>query len=102
MDQTRRRRLEEREWRTILERQEQSGLTVQGFCQREGLKVGSIYRWRRLQKRDGKSQKSLPESVGRDGVPAQFIDVGTFGVGSSRFEVRLDLGGGLCLQIVRS
>jgi hypothetical protein len=30
-----------------------------------------------------------------------FIDLGALGSGRSRFEVRLDLGGGVLLQLVR-
>jgi hypothetical protein len=87
-------------WREILGRQEQSGLSAREFCQREGIAVGSLYRWR---SRLGQSA-SLPEpsSRARTGTSREFIDVGALGSSGSRFEVRLDLGGGLSLHLVRS
>jgi len=39
MDQIVRQRRSESAWREIAARQEQSGLTVQVFCEREGLKA---------------------------------------------------------------
>lgn len=46
MDQIVRRRRGESAWREIVARQEESGLTVQEFCKREGLKAASLYGWR--------------------------------------------------------
>ncbi len=42
MDQIVRQRRSESAWREIVARQEQSGLTVQEFCEREGLKAASL------------------------------------------------------------
>ena len=36
-------RRSEAEWRELVERHEQSGLTVVEFCQREGIKSASLY-----------------------------------------------------------
>jgi transposase-like protein len=46
MDQIVRQRRSEGVWREIVARQEKSGLTVQEFCEREGLKAASLYGWR--------------------------------------------------------
>ncbi|MDB6014600.1 MAG: hypothetical protein JWL65_6850, partial [Gammaproteobacteria bacterium] len=46
MDQIVRQRRSESAWGEIVARQEQSGLTVQEFCEREGLKAASLYGWR--------------------------------------------------------
>jgi hypothetical protein len=43
MNQIVRQRCSESAWREIMARQEQSGLTVQEFCEREGLKAASLY-----------------------------------------------------------
>lgn len=48
MDQIVRQRRSEGDWREIVARQEQSRLTVQGFCEREGLKAASLYGWRSI------------------------------------------------------
>ena len=46
MDQIVWQRRSESAWREIVARQEQSGLTVQDFCERKGLKAASLYGWR--------------------------------------------------------
>ena len=33
-------------WREIVARQAQSGLAVREFCEREGIKMASLYGWR--------------------------------------------------------
>jgi hypothetical protein len=47
MDQVVRRRRSGSAWREIVSRQEESGLTVTAFCEREGLKAASLYITRR-------------------------------------------------------
>jgi hypothetical protein len=100
MEKVTRRRVDADGWREFLARQAQSGLSAREFCQREGIAVGSLYRWR---SRLGQSASS-PEPGGRVRTDAsrEFIDVGALGSRGSRFEVRLDLGGGLSLHLVRS
>jgi transposase-like protein len=98
---TRRRRQDANAWREILRRYAQSGLTVEAFCRSEGIGVWSLYRWR---SRLGATVRGIevadvrPE---RDTPSASFLDLGALGLSSSRFEVRLDLGGGVLLQLVR-
>lgn len=96
------RRVDADGWREILVRQEQSGLSARAFCEREGINAGSLYRWRcRLGRTSASGQTSESRPVRRN-APQGFIDVGALGCSSSRFEVRLDLGGGLSLHLVRS
>ena len=105
MDQIVRRRRGESVWREIVARQDQSGLTVTEFCEREGLKAASLYGWRvRLrQQAAGKSTSSqISKSPRAEKAPEEFIDLGAIGASRGRFEVRLDLGGGVLLQLVRS
>lgn len=40
-------RVKQRQWRDILRRQKQSGLSIRGFCQRESLSEAGFHWWRR-------------------------------------------------------
>jgi hypothetical protein len=84
-------------WREIVERQGHSGLTVPEFCEREGIKAGSLYGWRsRLREGSQRPPVSLavPKKPKMSAAPAPgFIDLGSLGTSGSRFEVRLELGG---------
>lgn len=105
MDQITRQRRSESAWREIVARQEQSGLTVTEFCEREGLKAASLYGWRVRLRQEATDKKASPRRSSRapgEKTPEEFIDLGAIGAGRSRFEVRLDLGGGVLLQLVRS
>ena len=104
MDQIVRQRRSESAWREIMARQEQSGLTVQEFCEREGLKAASLYGWRvRLRQRAAgkKASQEISKRARAEKASEEFIDLGAIGSGRGRFEVRVDLGGGVLLQLVR-
>jgi putative transposase len=105
MDQIVRQRRSESAWREIVARQEQSGLTVTAFCEREGLKAASLYGWRVRLRQSATSKRTSPTISVRAGVERtseEFIDLGAIGSSRGHFEVRLDLGGGVLLQLVRS
>jgi putative transposase len=86
-------------WGEVLARFAQSGLTVQDFCNREGFSTASLYRWRSIL--SGSPDEVRPAKWA--GKPrAGFVDLGALSTGGSRFEVRLDLGGGVLLHLVRS
>ena len=105
MEKISRQRRSESAWREIVERQVQSGLTVPEFGEREGIKTASLYGWRsRL--REGSQSPAAPPAVPKRPKPSEFpssgfIDLGSLGTSSSRFEVRLELGGGVLLHLVR-
>ncbi len=104
MEKSSRQRRSESAWREIVESQGQSGLTVPEFCEREGIKAASLYGWRsRL--REGSQSPPTPAAVPKRPEPSAhssgFIDLGSLGTSSSRFEVRLELGGGVLLHLVR-
>ena len=105
MDQIVRQRRSESAWREIVARQEQSGLAVQEFCEREGLKAASLYGWRvRLRREPAGKNTSARISRRRaraEKVSGEFIDLGAIDSSRGRFEVRLDLGGGVLLHLVR-
>jgi hypothetical protein len=105
MDQIVRQRRNESAWGEIVRRQEQSGLTVTEFCEREGLKAASLYGWRVRLRQQAAGKRNSPEvskSPPAEKTSAEFIDLGAIGASRGRFEVRLDLGGGVLLQLVRS
>ena len=105
MEKVGRLRRSESAWREIVARQAESGLTVQSFCEREGINGASLYGWRsRL--RAGSASARTPRGASKtdkaEKSSAEFIDLGALARGQSRFEVRLDLGGGVLLHLVRS
>ena len=112
MEQIKRRRLGADAWRAILERFPRSDLTVQAFCQQEAVSVSSFYLWRsKLAGSEGRSQPA--RAVVAQQPKADFLDLGTLTtrahearapaqIASCCFELRLDLGGGLQLHLVRS
>ena len=94
------RRRSRSEWRSLLAKVGGSGLGVEAFCRREGISAASFYRWRSI----------LSEAVDRGGVVVRdsapaFVDLGALNLASSprrRLDLKLDLGDGLLLHLVRS
>jgi hypothetical protein len=101
--QTDRRVLRGREgWRALLAGFEGSGLSAEAFCRREGISSASFYRWRSVFGNGGEQRRAV---VVR-GAPPAFVDAGPLGLPraqplSKRLDVRLDLGDGLVLHLVR-
>jgi len=58
----------EAQWRTLLSRFSDSGLSVSVFCRREAVSTASFYRWRGLiERHDGGEGLAVPTpSAGRD------------------------------------
>lgn len=106
MEKIGRQRRSESGWRELVDRQEQSGLTVAQFCEREGIKSASLYGWRsRL--REGPKDATVTEvapkkAKHREAPSSGFIDLGALGSSRSRFEIRLELGQGVLLHLVRN
>jgi putative transposase len=96
------RRLKAEVWRERVAKFADSGLTVRAFCAQEGISIWSFNRWRsRLAGVD-----AAPPSARRDGAPpaGPFVDLGALNgprSPSERCELRLDLGGGVTLHLVR-
>lgn len=85
------------EWRSLLAKFDGSGLGVAAFCRREAISAASLYRWR-----------GLLSAVGDDGgtevvsKTAAFVDVGALSAAAApRIDLKLDLGDGLVLHLVR-
>jgi hypothetical protein len=105
MEKISRQRRSESAWREIVERQAQSGLTVPVFCEREGITAASLYGWRSRLKEGSQSPSVSPavlkKSIPSEGPASGFIDLGSLGTSGARLEVRLELGSGVLLHLVR-
>jgi hypothetical protein len=92
-------RRSEGQWRELLERHAASGMSVAVFCKAEGISPANLYRWGNLLK-DTRMGRRVPA---KDPTRA-FIDAGVL-EGSprrSRLDLRLDLGDGWVMHLVRS
>ncbi|MGO9935027.1 MAG: IS66 family insertion sequence element accessory protein TnpA [Steroidobacteraceae bacterium] len=100
MEKIKQRRYGAKMWRKILGRFEESGMTAQAFCAREGISTKSLRRWQlRL---EGDSDRALIAKAAQlTNKPGGFIDLGDLRSGTSRYEVRLELGAGVVLSIAR-
>lgn len=96
--QVKRQRRNAQGWASVLARFAASGLSAAAFCRREGISAASFYQWRtRLEPRDGAESAPAKSAAG-------FIRLGTLQAAEplpAPFELRLDLGGGLTLQLRR-
>ena len=87
-------------WRALVDGLGASGLTLPQYCAREGIGIASYHRWRRLLAvAPRQAVKPLPATAAR-AAPA-FVDLGALAGTNARLELRLDLGGGVILQIAR-
>ena len=78
-----------------------SGRSARAFCEAEGVGLVRFYAWRRRLRGQsmparGFRKSSTPERAGG------FVELGALGAKESRFEVRMDLGAGVLLHLVRS
>lgn len=104
-----RRHLGVQAWREVFRRFDGSGESVTGFCKREGLHTSSFRRWRQrlAAVTAGTPITTQAREAGeatRQAPVASFIEMGSMGAANEparRVEVRLELGGGLVLQLVR-
>ena len=93
----------EQTWRELVVQQADSGVSVQSFCQRERLNLNTFYGCR-SNLRPGTAVSAGKASVDTAKVsePAGgFIDLGALEGSAPRYEIRLDLGGDVVLQVVR-
>ena len=100
-----RRHLSAQAWREVFGRFDASGESVTGFCRREGLHTSSFNRWRQRLSDQPAVQAKMPGKASGQATAAGFIEMGSMASAarreSARLEVRLDLGGGVVLQLVR-
>jgi putative transposase len=87
-------------WQALMAQFADSGLSAAAFCRREAINVASFYQWRA---RLSASSDAVPVRSDRVAT-AGFVDIGTLHASDpipAAFELRLDLGGGLTLQLRR-
>ena len=88
----------EPKWRAMLARHQSCGLSIEAFCRREAVSTASFYRWRAL----------LDDSYGHVDTakpPPAFLDLGALNATPTprpRLDLKLDLGDGLTLHLVRA
>ncbi|MBP7657727.1 MAG: hypothetical protein KA742_14410 [Pseudoxanthomonas sp.] len=108
MEAVKRRRLGEKGWREVLRRFDAEGATVGEFCRREGLSQSSLHRWRaRLGAvASGNADERKKSREPRKVATSAFVELGALGASTVSvgpgLELKLDLGGGLTLHLVRS
>jgi putative transposase len=88
-------------WRDLIARQAVSGVTVAEFCRREGIHAGLFRRWRSTVDQRAANVVATRDSGIRAKSMASFIDLGPLDSRASRFDVRLELGDGMVLHLVR-
>ncbi|MDE0421014.1 MAG: IS66 family insertion sequence element accessory protein TnpB [Gammaproteobacteria bacterium] len=79
------------QWRSIMARQEASGLTCEAFCAAEGIGRSAFWRWRR------RLADEEAASAGNGGP--MFVELP--GAGAASWDAELELGGGVVLRVRR-
>ena len=88
-------------WRELVGRQAGSGLSLREFCRREGLSAWSLYEWRSRLRARSEAARRVPAAMPGGKEASGFIELGALEPGGSRCEVRVELGGGVVLSLVR-
>jgi hypothetical protein len=101
-----RRRLSEQAWKVLMKRFDGAAMTIQEFCAREGLSPSSFRLWRaRLVARRPEPVSEVRPSPKAAPPAPPFVDLGLLGASATRehsaLDLRIDLGGGLSLHLVR-
>ena len=105
MQGIKRRRLGEDTWRDLLRQFEQGDESVNAFCRREGLSANTFHRWRaRLVVASEAPRSGAVQAKTDDASIPRFVDLGALRApapGVGRLELKLDLGAGMVLHVVR-
>jgi len=109
MEGIKRRRLGSDAWQALFRRHEDSGEAIGTFCRREGVSTHSDRRWKLRLGEQTSATTSQPASMVkptklRPVSAAPFVDLGALGTApaaAGRLQLRLDLGGGVTLHLVR-
>ena len=89
------------EWLTLIQKFAVSDVSIADFCRQVGISEGSFYRWRNLLTTGRLRPRPRPIT---DEIPASFLELGTLTPAStdnSRLDIRLELGDGIVLHLVR-
>jgi putative transposase len=93
--------LGERAWRELMRRFDGSGMSAVEFCKRERLSKTTFHRWRERLMAQSPVDASTAQ---REVSTAGFVDLGALARADNamwRLEIKLDLGSGLTLHLVR-
>lgn len=109
MEGIKRRRLGSQAWQELFRRHAESGEPIGTFCRREGVSAHSYRRWKVRLGEQASSAATKPVARGNAGQPdfvttAPFVDLGALGAmptAAGRLELRVDLGGGVALHLIR-
>lgn len=95
-------RRDAQQWRDILNRQRASGLSQTAFCKQENLANATFYKWQSRLSGAMAPVESADDSS--TDSTARFLALGTVQTDEAprTMTVRLDLGAGMVLEIVRS
>lgn len=88
------------EWQSLLAGFERSALSVEAYCRRESISAASFYRWRGVL---GGKPRVRSDVTAHDTAPT-FVDIGSLNAAPAhrpRLDLKLDLGEGLVLHLVR-
>ncbi len=101
-----RRHLSEPAWRALIERFDGAALTVEAFCEREGVCRSSFGRWRsRLRATPKPATQVRARPSAADAAQGSFVDLGLLGttgpVQPAGLDLCIELGGGIVLHLVR-
>ena len=104
MEGIKRKHLGEQAWRELVRRFDGAGVTVGEFCMREGVSKSGFQRWRSLLTTTRSQPTGERDDRPQEPAARQFVDLGALrGLGSDtgRLQIKLDLGGGIVLQLTR-
>ena len=92
------------EWQTLLTKFDDGDIGVEAFCRRQAISTASFYRWRNLLDNAVNGEGAGCNGLCSTASPA-FVDLGVLDAPSTRtpqIDLKLDLGGGLTLHLVRN
>ena len=89
------------EWRGIFERRAASGLSIATFCQREGIAHSSYARWQTQLAHAARDAGTALSPTGVGFVDAGVLAQHATGDTAERINLRLELGHGIVLHVVR-
>jgi putative transposase len=109
MEGIKRRRLGSQAWQELFQRHADSGEPIGTFCRREGVSTHSYRRWKLrlgepISMATSKPVPAAKPTKVRAEAMAPCVDLGALGTAppaAGRIELRLDLGGGVTLHVVR-
>jgi hypothetical protein len=91
------------EWQTLLAKFDDGDIGVETFCRRQAISTASFYRWRSLLDNTANGVGAGFNGLCSTASPA-FVDLGVLDTAAKlrpQIDLKLDLGGGLTLHLVR-